>query len=96
MQRGVEQPSIRFFSDICLSRSISKYFKSILILKKFNEFFYEYIYKQSIYVILLNKSCNIHRQDIIFFEDCILSILSDSILTLWPDNPETMPEKNDG
>lgn len=31
-----------------------------------------------------------------FFEDCILSILSDSILTLWPDNPEMMLEKGDG
>lgn len=53
------------------------------------------IYIKSIYIILLNKSYNIHRQDIIFFEDCILSILSDSILTPWPDNPE-MLEKDDG
>lgn len=53
------------------------------------------IYIKSIYIILLNKSYNIHRQDIIFFEDCILSILSDSILTQWSDNSE-MLEKDDG
>lgn len=52
------------------------------------------IYIKSIYIILLNKSYN-HRQDIIFFEDCILSILSDSILTQWSDNSE-MLEKDDG